>query len=636
MTPTPIDPSTNKFLSLTAGAPALFCLLLASASFLLFRQWNFDDGFIVYRVVHNLIHGEGWHYNVAQQLNPCTSALNTIVIALVALLTSTVSDAAHLVNAVSLGIAGWCSFQLLNARWGALSGTVASVGIIASLTFGSMWGLEVHLFTALALAFVLSDELPLVQYGLAAALTLARPDGILFIAWLALRDLYNRTLPWRGGLIAGVVLLPWIWFSYVSFGRPFPDTLTAKMWQGRSGLWGTGHIYAKGLLAHCTAYGGIGWVVLVVAAIGAFGSVWHGQSRYRGSLVALGLFAVMQQAVYVLLNVPPYHWYFAFFDVAVILFAAEGIGLVANIVGPTAIRSSLVGLVSCGSAVVLGGGALLWTLSGEGRRDARDELYRNAALALESEQLPAGALATVEVGTIGFHTRREIVDLTGLTSTNPEFLSGQHNDAYFARPARIVLVHHPVWHHERGLLDDVRFAVLYRQIPGFDPARFGFTAYLLDDERVAAIQSPEQLAQFARRTYSPVIPFEGQVVQKPTETLCIFDKVNGQPARGGANTISPYRFTVSGWAVAAGVTPGKIGLLLESAQGRFISPARRTLRADVAKHLGRPEVTEAGFEAEATLLDLKAGEHYTLSLLQYQGDETISCTLPDTIIIGGH
>ena len=74
---------------------------------------------------------------------------------------------------------------------------------------------------------------------------------------------------------------------------------------------------------------------------------------------------------------------------------------------------------------------------------------------------PDGPVATIEVGTLGYFTDRPIIDMIGLTSANPEYISGKHNDDFFARPPPLILLPAPPGTLMRALQSDERFEQFY-------------------------------------------------------------------------------------------------------------------------------------------------------------------------------
>lgn len=67
---------------IVGGTSAVALLLLAVAYTYHFLYWNFDDTYIVFRIVRNLLNGDGWAFNAGEAHNASTSVLNTIVVAL--------------------------------------------------------------------------------------------------------------------------------------------------------------------------------------------------------------------------------------------------------------------------------------------------------------------------------------------------------------------------------------------------------------------------------------------------------------------------------------------------------------------------------------------------------------------------
>ena len=61
-------------------------LSLTASYFLKFSNWNFDDSYIVYRIVNNILEGNGWVYNIDEPYNASTSILNTILIEVASML----------------------------------------------------------------------------------------------------------------------------------------------------------------------------------------------------------------------------------------------------------------------------------------------------------------------------------------------------------------------------------------------------------------------------------------------------------------------------------------------------------------------------------------------------------------------
>jgi hypothetical protein len=299
----------------------------------------------------------------------------------------------------------------------------------------------------------------------------------------------------KGLLMVGVIILPWAVFAQWTFGSVFPHTLQNKMWQGRSGFWGHGWVYFNyfydhlfrfsywdrhGLIATVlnwwtaqdwwTRYLGISpywyrygmvlplWGVLLVI---------RDRSAWLGPVV----FVAVQQAAYLLLNVPGYHWYFSVLDGLLFILGVYGICGLLSLFRAT--RRLLYLEPSKGTASDMAGFALLslFLICGLGygvydaaenpAHDDRDNCYTGAIREINEGDYPAGPLASLEVGTLGYYTDRTMVDLLGLTSTNPEYITPEHLDQFFADPPAVILMRDPPGPFLKALANDSRFQKIY-------------------------------------------------------------------------------------------------------------------------------------------------------------------------------
>lgn len=155
---------------------------------------------------------------------------------------------------------------------------------------------------------------------------LARPDGLLLpmiqmaqrFAALGWRHTLHRSM-----LIILPILLPWIVFSLIVFHKLFPDTLAQKMWQGQSGIWGHGHIYADYLLHHLATFRPFAipeWLTYLLALLGLALALFC-----SSPLLYLAAFVTLQQMAYMALNVPGYFRYTALLDAMILVFAMLGL-----------------------------------------------------------------------------------------------------------------------------------------------------------------------------------------------------------------------------------------------------------------------------------------------------------------------
>lgn len=597
-----------------------------------FWNWDFDDGLIIGRVANNLIqHGE-WAYNLGEAHNPCTSALHTILVALIGKLTGDVRVAAHLIGGISLALIGSFTVVLLWREIGVTFALATAIYTVYVIAHASLWGIEVNLFGFLLLFWTyLELQFPgkkLLNGILLGLLVLTRPDAMLLVLVKLIYDFWkNRRVSSR--LIAGVLLItvPWIIYSYLNFGTAFPDTLSAKVWQGRSGYWGQGAIYLKAFVKHFFVedpYRTLSVFLSVVAVV----KLWKIKSR----LLFIPLYAALQQGAYSILNVPGYHWYFFSADLAAAIFSGLGLGILLRR------RISESRSSSWFVAMITGVMALAGALKGAREfvappeiRDMRDSAYRAAILDLDRREPTVATLATLEVGTIGFHTQKRILDLVGLTSKNPQFITGEHLDEFFRLAPELVLFHKPLWHFERSVYDDLRFRILYEFKSAFDHPAFGLQYY---KKRLNAesLLSQDNIRDFVLSKYQPFTIDNSKSASPSPEAVCILDQVNGQLLSGPEIPIPHNVLRLTGWAGLKNKgTPELRVILTHKKDGvRYSKIASRLPRADVAKHLGDPTFENSGYDVEGSILDLPAGR-YSVSL--EQGEEKNTCVFPTIIII---
>jgi hypothetical protein len=520
--PTPVKDYLGRiFGTLSLPASILFAGLTA-IHYVRFIGWNLDDSYIVFRVIRNLLAGNGWTYNPGEHQNVVTSVTSPLAIVGVAALVGDIPLAAHLLAALWIFLTGALTFQLFRARFGDLAGIAAGVLIIDNMGSNLTWGLESHLFFFLLVLFVWLEERHRNSWPVIALLILTRPDAVVLlgyqvmkrlgtIVWLRVRrkaasqpddtdkrisDSANELYDLGKGLMwVGAILLPWVVFSMWRFDSIFPHTLQNKMWQGRSGFWGTGWVYAKYLREHLwitsswdrygltaavvnwwtaqdwwTKYLGISteWYRygMLTAVVGVF-FVIRDRSAWLGPVILV----VLQQVAYIILNVPGYHWYFSTFDGLLFILGIYGVCGLLSSYRATARWLSL--QPSRGTATDIASFALLSLLLAGGMgygvydaathpaRDDRDECYREVIRQIDEGPYPDGALASLEVGALGYFTNRPMVDLLGLTSMNPEYITAEHRDEFFAKPPPLILMRDPPGTFLQALANDSRFKAIY-------------------------------------------------------------------------------------------------------------------------------------------------------------------------------
>ncbi len=442
-------------------------LLLTLALVIAYYNWDFDDSFIVYRYARNIISGDGWRYNVSENYNASTSTLNTLLISLLSLFNHDPRAAGHLVGGLGIFSSGVSVLFLMLKRYGVFIATMSAAAIVLLLGYNQTWGIETNLFIALTLLFVLLETYGYNTWYLAGFIMLARPDGALFfIAKLAVVAVKERRIPWKGVFQFSAVVLPWFIYSFYTFHNIFPATLKQKVWQGSSGFWGEGLVYLQFLKD--TAIQQQMWLEIlgIPFLAGLVFLVYE-----RSPLLHLSVFTIIQQTVYVLLNVPGYHWYLAPTKAAFVLVAAFGIAAAARLAWSRLPVSALTmfdnnnykALISCAvsTALLTGSVILYYKITSNTHANVPNvESYKELSWAINQYE-PAGTVAALEVGVVGYYTNRRILDILGLTSSQGEFSSGMNNDKFYGILPAVIVVHSNVSFKEKAIVSDPRFKKFY-------------------------------------------------------------------------------------------------------------------------------------------------------------------------------
>jgi SAM-dependent methyltransferase len=451
-------------------AAGILLAILATAGYAyLARHTQIDDALIYYRYVANALEGRGLVYNPGERYNSLTSPLYAYLSLGAAAL---VKD----IHASQIALGGLClaltavTVTLTFARQGmAAAGVFAGLALATHGYFYVTLGLETPLFLFLLSAALLAwlEGRTTLAAVAAALLVLTRGEGVFLLGiLLALHWRRHRRLPPArvGAAVAVLVLLPAA-FNLAYYGSALPHTLAAKIQQGRSGLWGDGWLFLDvGYIYRWFATENR-WLLALPALLAACSvPEW----LRRPHLVALLLYVGAYSLFYLVLNIPPYHWHYAIHFYTATILAAYGArvltsGLGGRTRGPVRAAALALGV---GLAVALV--ALQAWSSRQLRAAAPHAGYKAIGLWLREHTPPDSAVACVEVGAIGWYSRRPLVDILGLVSPHNAALLGRRDFAGWTRVYRpdLILVHEPRWPAEQGvqaLLD----AGAYAPVPGF-------------------------------------------------------------------------------------------------------------------------------------------------------------------------
>lgn len=564
-----------------------------------FLDWNFDDSNIVYRIVDNITSGKGWSFNPEERLNASTSALNTITIAALAYFSNlSIPVSAHTVGGLGLALTACCLYSINKSHLPHLLSFIAAVSMIALSAQNSTWGLETHLFYGLICFYLYLRqslvENTVIRWATLGLLVLGRPDAVVFLAIEGLAHLYTkRRVPWLGILSLLVVVLPWVCFSLIYFKQIFPDTLAAKIWQGQSGLWGHGLIYLKGLLKE---------IAQPFLACCLFLSLLAFIFRplYLKLYWPLIVYTISQQLAYCFLNVPPYHWY-----LTPVSFTGQILAILFVLSIPVQFR--LINFSNKALEVYVIFLSFMFCLSylvpNNRPIDLRDKSYSLFAKSLQEKINDTSLrIATLETGTLAYELRNPILDLTGLTSKNSEFVSGENTDKFFEILPQIIVIHKAEWHFERAITDDLRFKIWYEEIhvDGIDPFKLVAFKLLPADRRISE-------EQFLASNFEELELSKVKNLSPSADALCVVDSINGRRSFAEDIRLREY-LNIKGWAALKNSTDPdvKLKLLLESKSGRnYVGDLSQHSRPDVMSAVNLNADVTPGYNAEFRVYNLE-------------------------------
>jgi arabinofuranosyltransferase len=461
---------------LQAGQPAVAPRLhylgvasLAALALLLtlgFWDFNVDDSYIGYRIAENVAAGHGWVYNSGEQINGATSPLWTLILTVGGAFGVTLA-LSHLLTAVCIFLAGYLTWRLCAQFLGPYLSLLAGVLVQTHPMLVLSISMETWLYLTFALAsiwFWFSGRSVLLGVCLSATV-LARPDGILLAGILLTLLWIEERLSWQPVVAFLLPLLAWAAFSFWEFGSPIPNTLAAKMAQGRSGLWSLPlppvsflPLFLKGLIWWLKQIYGIPVLLLVsVFSTAGLSSVrkWH------PILTVVVVWGAAHLVAYSALKVPHYHWYYSPVLLAILCGSLAGFQVLLE---KSARRRLVWGCIALAGLFVVFRQVeetyQRYAMLPEGRNAAYEELGNW----LRENTQPNSRVAAAEIGIIGYASGRPMVDMAGLIHEEGPGELLKPNPAWWLakRTPEIVIAHSPAWEFEKVIEVSPEYRLVYR------------------------------------------------------------------------------------------------------------------------------------------------------------------------------
>lgn len=434
-------------------------IAMAIYAFFAWRNRNFaiDDGMIYLRYINNFLQGKGLVYNPGTKFNGLTSPGFTLPLAAIAWITRDPKLSAWLVCSISgffASLTWYFAFKATFLRlelptW--LRTSYAYTGLLLSLVLPFLfltYGMETALFaliSGLLLNAYLKERLTTAAF-LAGALVAIRIEGGAFLLGMVVHQLtVRRKLPSRLPLLfVFFFIIPVLIFGFnlAYYGEPTAATGMAKLWQGQSGVWGKHSFLYPPNFLYSRVFGHSPFVlfgILTLALVG-LAALW----RNAIALIVV-IYLVVYTAVFVLLNVPNYHWYYYPYFLVLPFLAVYGAAVLTSAAYQKlhCIFSVLIGLITIAPVCASAYQSVRYDLNPA----QPDNTYINIGLWLRNNTPANSKIALAEIGFVGYYSDRYIIDTLGLVNPfNARDIGKRKFDGWLDhyRPDYI-LVHTPAW-----------------------------------------------------------------------------------------------------------------------------------------------------------------------------------------------
>jgi len=420
-----------------------------------------DDAYITFRYARHLAEAGTLLYNLAQPENAFATTAPAYAVALAGLhrLGADIPWSAAVGGVLGILLAAWALGDALTraARsshfpWPAATGLAAG-GLLAFapllwLVLG-MEGLPTLGVTLLAFWFANRRQDSAAAVLLGVAMVLRFDAAAAAAAWGMLLLLRRRWQAWPALALCGGTALALYGLMHFGLGVPLPSTLGSKQAQVALGITGffPNASYLDGAAWIATGYWrqspwAIGLLaVLALAGLTRILATWHGDVStlsanpqpptlgIHGYAALLLLWAAFHLALYVVLGVTPYLWYYLPFVAVLSALAAVGLTTLACLLPDRRrwLRPLAFGLLL---AVAASGLVRSHLLMQQQLRDYADlpitdprsavlpgvqiPSYREAGQWLAANTPPQATVGVADVGLIGYYSQRPMIDFWGL------------------------------------------------------------------------------------------------------------------------------------------------------------------------------------------------------------------------------
>jgi arabinofuranosyltransferase len=422
------------------------------------RNFQPDDAFIYFRYIRNILEGNGLVYNVGDRFNGLTSSLFAYILIIVSWITNNIQFSAMAISTLFFGLAlvtaGLLLKQYSKFHYIVFGGLIAT----CSPYFYSTYGMETTQFIFLiCLCIYFFEKEKYIFLGLACSLLiLTRIEGTFLILALTIEHFRSkRTIPKiKFMVLPFLILAVQFAFNKIYYGSFVAATSAVKIDQGKSGLWGEWPMAFLQIGYHKDEFFFSNiflMAMLLILSVYGFYSFRH----TKVNRIVL-MFLIFYSLVFIMLNAPNYHWYYAPYYFFAFIYA--GIGINKFLESLFSWRNTILQYSQIGAIIIL---FLIFifinvknTLPKLGDVNIKSREYREVGIWLREQTPEHSKIALIEVGIIGWYSNRYIIDMLGLVSPHNGRLIGLRKfDGWlnYYSPDYII-AHDPLWGPESGIL----------------------------------------------------------------------------------------------------------------------------------------------------------------------------------------
>jgi len=411
----------------------LILFVLSLAITLGFHGKGYDDAYITYRCAHNFAEGNGLIYNTGGNTSATTTPLLTIILGILGKITSP-----NWIPAWGGIISGLSLFALTLLIWMHAKreqqqavAVIAVAWMFANPFLETVWGGESLMALALALGsfYLYFEKRVILAAILCFAAFMTRGEGVIPLIVMITHTLWKeKRIEWKMPVVVALLMVVWFFVARLLGTSFLPNTLTVKMAQMQSGVFGpfvktTLDWYRAYIIGSPTFSGVQPQPILVVlpvlAGLGAFAWLLKPSERWGWIMLWLVLYVVG----YSVLSVPFYAWYAFPIYFAGSLCAGMGHHFVEQSFGklePFSIWASNGIKWSYRALLLFALATAVYPIVKYSRAPLpqQQKLYTNAGLWLYNNTKETDTVGFFEIGFLGYYSERYMVDPVGLANSD--------------------------------------------------------------------------------------------------------------------------------------------------------------------------------------------------------------------------